>query len=310
MSDIAASADPWTVSEEKAEYLLKDPDPCRLQPKRPPVVFAYLRVSTDVQHVENQLPDVVSYCERNKKQLGGLVLRPENVIREPAKSGYKLGWKERKLGKLVKRSVVDDHVVFWDVSRLGREPTDTVAFVRKCTKKKLGITLHFVKLGLLLPPVTSQIYRDNMEIAGRSMLMLMIWAGMAGVERDDFRARSRNGIKRRIAAGLPFGGRRAKPESGNELWERRAGIWKGTQHYDSKIFDPHRDAIVQMLRDGYSRLKVSKELGFKASSLYDYVRNHRLLEEAGRPEPEHNRRPHKKREKGLRPPDPPEVEIV
>jgi DNA invertase Pin-like site-specific DNA recombinase len=59
-----------------------------------PLVFAYLRVSTDAQDVANQKHGVVRYCV-DKRLL-------EPVFVEDTING-KTGWRARPLGKLIKR---------------------------------------------------------------------------------------------------------------------------------------------------------------------------------------------------------------
>ena len=58
-------------------------------------VFAYLRVSTDAQDVDNQRHGVVRYCV-DKRLL-------EPVFIEDTISG-KTDWRERPLGKLIERA--------------------------------------------------------------------------------------------------------------------------------------------------------------------------------------------------------------
>ena len=74
------------------------------------MIYAYIRVSTDKQTVENQRFEVQKFAhERN--------LRIDKWVSETV-SGTKLA-KERKLGSLLKKMKKGDTLIITEISRLG-----------------------------------------------------------------------------------------------------------------------------------------------------------------------------------------------
>lgn len=236
---------------------------------KPVEVYVYLRVSTDKQDEHNQLPAIKSYCRQNDLPL---VEDSEHIIEDHAVSGFKKSWKDRKINDVLNRIQVGSHLLFYDVSRLGRIMYDLVEFAKKATTEK-KVTLHFIKQGLLLPPEDSALYQENAVKASMSKMMLGLFAGLAEVERETFRARVDAGLKRAKSKGKKFGGQNRLGFSG---WKRKQGIWKDTQFYDSKLFDSKRDEIVAYLRAGQSQASLCKKYGWKPSSLCMYVKRHKL----------------------------------
>ena len=77
-----------------------------------PALYAYLRVSTDQQDVDNQKHGILEYANANG--MAGL------VFVEDVASG-KLAWQQRKLGELLlKECKAGDTVVFAEISRMAR----------------------------------------------------------------------------------------------------------------------------------------------------------------------------------------------
>ncbi len=75
-------------------------------------IYAYLRVSTNQQDVENQRHGILEYA--NQKSLGHLEFIADSV------SGQKK-WRDRELGKLlIKTAQSGDTLVFAEISRMAR----------------------------------------------------------------------------------------------------------------------------------------------------------------------------------------------
>lgn len=71
--------------------------------------FAYLRVSTDRQDVENQRHGILEYA--NTKALSSLKFVEDTVT-------GKKKWRQRKLGRILEEAQTDDTIIFAQASRL------------------------------------------------------------------------------------------------------------------------------------------------------------------------------------------------
>ena len=73
--------------------------------------YAYIRVSTDHQNVENQKHEILTYCQKHNIQI-------DKWIDETISSRKPL--QERKLGKLLKKLKKGDILIASELSRLGK----------------------------------------------------------------------------------------------------------------------------------------------------------------------------------------------
>ncbi len=78
-------------------------------------LYAYLRVSTDMQDVNNQKLGVLEYCAAQKLGMPDMV---SDTI-----SG-KMYWQQREIGKLLGRCAPGDALVVVEISRLARSTCD------------------------------------------------------------------------------------------------------------------------------------------------------------------------------------------
>ena len=91
------------------------------------MIYAYIRVSTDKQTVENQRFEVQKFAhERN--------LRIDKWVSETV-SGTKLA-KERKLGSLLKKMKKGDTLIITEISRLGRNLMQIMSILNLCMSKE------------------------------------------------------------------------------------------------------------------------------------------------------------------------------
>ncbi len=97
--------------------------------------FAYLRVSTDEQDLDNQRHGILEYA--NSHRLGPL----EFV--EDAASG-RIGWRDRAVGALLLETASEgDVVLFAEVSRMGRSTLQVLEMLETCMKR--GLSVHIAK---------------------------------------------------------------------------------------------------------------------------------------------------------------------
>jgi len=90
------------------------------------MVYAYIRVSTDKQTVENQRFEIEQFCARNN-------LRVDRWVDETI-SGTK-DVEKRKLGKLLLKLKSGDILVCAELSRLGRTLMMIMSFLNDCMKR-------------------------------------------------------------------------------------------------------------------------------------------------------------------------------
>lgn len=144
-------------------------------------VYAYLRVSTDAQDVENQKRGVVEYCAA-RQWVPAFV---EDMV-----SG-RTPWKERALGQLLDRMQGGDVLVVAEVSRLARSTLQVLEIMQHATTR--DIRLHVVKSGLVL------------DGSMQAKIVGTMFGLAAEIERDFIAARTREALQRRKDQGLPLG---------------------------------------------------------------------------------------------------------
>lgn len=93
-------------------------------------VFAYLRVSTNRQDVDNQRFGILEYA--NACNLGSL-----RFVEDTA-SG-KVNWRSRSLGKLLEGCKAGDCVVFAEVSRIARSLLQVLEVLEYCSAHQISV---------------------------------------------------------------------------------------------------------------------------------------------------------------------------
>jgi DNA invertase Pin-like site-specific DNA recombinase len=101
--------------------------------------FAYLRVSTDQQDVNNQRYGILEYS--NSLNLGSL------HFVEDAVSG-RVNWKQRSLGDLLGKARSGDTIVFAEISRIARSTLQVLEVLEFCQRKE--ITVYVAKQKMVL----------------------------------------------------------------------------------------------------------------------------------------------------------------
>lgn len=92
--------------------------------------YAYIRVSTDHQHVENQKHEILTYTQKYDIQI-------DKWLDETISSRKPLT--ERKLGKLLKRLKKGDVLIATELSRLGRNLLEVMGILQNCLEKDCQI---------------------------------------------------------------------------------------------------------------------------------------------------------------------------
>jgi len=145
-------------------------------------IYAYLRVSTDAQDVDNQKHGILEYA--NKHGLTNMTFVEDTV------SGQKK-WQLRKLGELVRMAEKGDIIIFAEISRMARSTLQVLEIMEHCTKA--GIEVHVTKQNMVLDQSMSS--RITVTVLGMA----------AEIEREFISIRTKEALAKRKAAGLPMG---------------------------------------------------------------------------------------------------------
>lgn len=119
-------------------------------------IYAYLRVSTDKQDVENQKHGILEYA--NTRNLGKIIFIEDTV------SGKK-AWRDRKLGELMNETAtIGDTVLFSEFSRIGRSTLQVLEVLKIGVESEIEI--HIAKDRIIMDDsIQSTIYATVLGLA-------------------------------------------------------------------------------------------------------------------------------------------------
>ena len=165
-------------------------------------VYAYLRVSTDRQDVDNQRYGILEYANTH-----GLV--PLHFV-EDTVSG-RLGWRERTIGHLLTVTTrAGDVILFAEVSRMARSTLQVLEILEHCMQQ--GVHVHIAKQRMVLDgSMPSRITATVLGLA-------------AEIEREFIALRTREALAKRKAEGKPLGRPKGKPAARLKLDAQEALI--------------------------------------------------------------------------------------
>ncbi len=146
------------------------------------MVYAYIRVSTDKQTVENQRFELQKFATEK-----GIVI--DKWVSEVV-SGTKAA-KDRKLGPLLKKMKKGDTLILSEISRLGRNLMGIMSMLNLCmTKETYVLTV-----------------KEQYELGNNinSQVLAFAFGLSAQIERDLISQRTKEGLARRKAAGQKLG---------------------------------------------------------------------------------------------------------
>ena len=135
--------------------------------------YAYIRVSTDHQHVENQKHEILTYTQKHNIQI-------DKWIDETISSRKPLT--ERKLGKLLKRLKKGDILIATELSRLGRNLLEVMGILQKCLEKDCQIW------------TLKENYRLGADI--QSKVLAFAFSLASEIERQLISERTKNSLQR------------------------------------------------------------------------------------------------------------------
>ena len=165
------------------------------------MIYAYIRVSTDKQTVENQRFELQKFATEK-----GLVI--DKWVSEVV-SGTRSA-KERKLGVLLRRMKKGDTLILSEISRLGRNLMQIMSILHLCMAKEtrvLTVKEHY-ELG------------NNIN----SQILAFAFGLSAQIERDLISQRTKEGLARRKAEGKKLGRAFGSRNSRYKLTGKEAAI--------------------------------------------------------------------------------------
>jgi DNA invertase Pin-like site-specific DNA recombinase len=165
-------------------------------------VYAYLRVSTDRQDVDNQRYGIVEYA--NTHGLGPL------QFVEDALSG-RLAWRDRAMGPLLTATThPGDVVLFAEVSHMARSTLQVLDMLEACMER--GLVVHIAKQRMVL------------DGSMQSRIIATVLGLAAEIEREFIALRTREALAKRKADGKPLGRPKGKPAARLKLDAQEAVI--------------------------------------------------------------------------------------
>jgi DNA invertase Pin-like site-specific DNA recombinase len=166
------------------------------------VIYAYLRVSTNQQDVDNQRHGILEYV--NQQSLGHLEFISDSV------SGQKK-WHDRKLGELLtSKTVRGDVIIFAEISRMARSTLQVLEILECCMQREL--TVHIAKQQMVLG--------DNLP----SRITATVLGLAAEIERELISMRTKEALAKRKASGKPLGRPKGRQSAKLKLDPRKPEI--------------------------------------------------------------------------------------
>jgi len=146
--------------------------------------YAYIRVSTDHQDVENQRLEILKLA--NDRGLGKVIFCEETV------SGRK-SWRDRKIAGILDGMASGDALVVAELSRLGRSMLEIMEILSICTDRGLNVYAS----------------KGNWALDGnlQSKIVAMVLAMAAEIERELISQRTRAALATKKAQGVRLGRR-------------------------------------------------------------------------------------------------------
>ena len=147
------------------------------------ITYAYLRVSTNQQDVDNQRHGILEYA--NHSSLGHLEFVSDSI------SGQKR-WRDRQLGELLtKTAQAGDVIIFAEISRMARSTLQVLEILECCMQRELIV--HIAKQQMVLD--------DNLP----SRITATVLGLAAEIERELISMRTKEALAKRKASGKPLG---------------------------------------------------------------------------------------------------------
>ena len=146
------------------------------------MIYAYIRVSTDQQSVENQRFEILKYADAKN-------IKIDKWIEETVSTKRKLS--ERLLGKTLDSLQIEDVLVVSELSRLGRNLMEVMSILHRCMEK--DVQVHTIK--------------ENYELGNNinSKVLAFAFSLSAEIERQLISQRTKEALARKKSEGVKLG---------------------------------------------------------------------------------------------------------
>lgn len=146
------------------------------------MIYAYIRVSTDKQTVENQRFEILKYADTKKITI-------DQWVEETVSSRRKL--KDRLLGQTLEKLKNDDILIVSELSRLGRNLMEVMSILHTCMDK--DIQVHTIK--------------EKYELGNNinSKVLAFAFSLSAEIERQLISQRTKEALARKKSEGMKLG---------------------------------------------------------------------------------------------------------
>lgn len=194
-------------------------------------VYAYIRVSTEMQTCENQEHEIRKYCRSHELSINKIV--SESV------SGT-VGYENRRLGRMIRQMGKGDMLICTELSRLGRNMLMVMAILNECSAR--GISIHTIK--------------DNFDLSDNinSKIIAFAFALAAEIERNLISQRTKEALAVRkmngVKLGRPPGSSKKKVSFYNRMEEVLKMLEEGYNHSEiAAIIGIHRNTLKKYIRE-------------------------------------------------------------
>ena len=211
------------------------------------MTYGYIRVSTEMQTVENQRFEIERFCSRQDLQVDGWI---EETI-----SGTK-AYSKRVLGKLLKKVKKGDLIICSELSRLGRNLFMIMEILNICMAKECKVWT----------------IKDNYRLGDdiQSKVLAFAFGLSAEIERNLISQRTKEALARRKAIGLHVGRSKGSKNVTNSFTGKEAQIKKWLEQGISKVdiarkLKVHRVTLYRYLKwkdansDGNSHIQINRQ---------------------------------------------------
>lgn len=198
--------------------------------------YAYVRVSTEMQTLENQEFEIRQWCINNNITVDQWV--SESV------SGT-VPWESRKIGEMLRGMQSGDRLICTEISRLGRSLLMVMAILNYCSSN--GIKIQTIK--------------DRFELSDslNSKIIAFAFALASEIERNLISQRTREALAAKRAAGVKLGRPRGHTEKVRKVCIDRNAVEEmiaGGVSLASvaRRYGIHRNTLARLRRSGYTLL--------------------------------------------------------
>lgn len=194
-------------------------------------VIAYVRVSTEMQTLENQEYEILNYCQKSG-------IRIDRWVSESVSGTVSL--EKRALGKVINRTRKGDLIICAELSRLGRNMLMVMSILNACSQK--GVAIHTIKDGFDLS--------DSIN----SKIIAFAFALAAEIERTLISQRTKEALAVRKMNGVRLGRPPGRSSQMDVFEQNKSNIKKlldegNTMISIAKKFNMHRNTLRKYLNE-------------------------------------------------------------